>query len=280
MEGIRKTAIFWSAVSLLAWLISPWYLIAQQKSAPAGTESATTQNDPVADLSPENRALFDAIRKAAQQGNDAEVLANCKKLLPALKPDTKLADFVTQIAAGAALETGDASYALALIKPFVDAHPKDWHAAATLVRLYAESGERTLRDQQIAHLLALHKETSDPNFTKLHIFPIQKVKLHSGNAVFLYPFAPFGRDNIYLVALVNSAEGKEEYRIELESENADQAFFKARHPGERRFSIDTFRESKNGESQALHGFVDGVFDYDTMRDRMLGVANGEDSSHK
>ena len=34
--------------------------------------------------------------------------------------------------------------------------------------------------------------------------------------------------------------------MELESDDADQAFFKAKHPGERRFSIDTYRESNSG----------------------------------
>jgi hypothetical protein len=63
----------------------------------------------------------------------------------------------------------------------------------------------------------------------------------------------------------------------------DQAFFKPKHPGERRFSIDTFRQNETNpnlpESQALHGFVDGVFDYDTMRDLMLKTANDEEPKH-
>ena len=169
------------------------------------------------------------------------------------------------------------------MKPFVDAHPNDWHGAALLVRIYAESGEKALRDQQLAHLLDLHKQTSDPDFAKLHVFPIQKIKLHSGYAVFLYPFEPLAPHNSYLVALFYTDEGKEDYRIELESLDVDQAFFKAKKPGERRFSIDTFRKNETNanwpESQALHGFIDGVFDYDTMRDRMMKIANGERSQH-
>jgi len=272
------------AFSLLIWLPATWKLPAQQTAAPAGTGNTQAHEDPLAELSLENRVLFDTIREAAQQGRDADVLADCKKLLPVLKPGTQLADFVTQLAAGAALETGEASYALTLIKPFVDTHPKDWHAAALLVRLYAESGEKTLRDQQIAHLLALHKQTTDENFAKLHIFPIQKVKLNSGYAVFLYPFEPLAPHNVYLAALVYTNEGKEDYRIELESLDVDQAFFKAKNPGERRFSIDTFRTNETDpkwpESQALHGFVDGAFDYDAMRDRMVKTANGEKSPDK
>jgi hypothetical protein len=33
------------------------------------------------------------------------------------------------------------------------------------------------------------------------------------------------------------------------------------------------------ESQALHGFVDGVFDYHTIRDLMVKTANGESPTH-
>jgi len=212
------------------------------------------------------------------------VLTDGKKLLPALKTDTPLADFVTQLTAGAAVETGDTGYALALMKPFMEAHPKDWHGAALLARIYAESGEKALRDQQIAHLLDLHKQTTDSDFAKLHIFPIQKVKLHSGYAVFLYPFEPMGRDNAYLVALIYTNEGKQDYRIEIDSDDVDQAFFKAKKRGDRRFSIDSYRQNKTNsnwpESQALHGFIDGVFDYDAMRDRMITIANGEESQQK
>lgn len=198
----------------------------------------------MAELSPENRGLFDAIREAAQQGHDADVLASGKKLLPALKPGTPLADFVTQITADAALETGDIAYALTLIKPFTYTHPADWRSAALLVRLLAESGDKALRDQQIANLLKMHKQTKDPDFAKLHIFPIQKVKLHSGYAVFLYPFEPLAPHNVYLIALIYTNEGEENCRIELESLDVDQAFFKGKKPGERRFSIDTFRKNE------------------------------------
>ncbi len=281
MGSKRKAILPWVAAALVI-LFAGWNL--QGQTAPVSSENEQSQNDPLAELSPENRALFDALRRAAQQNNDATTLETGKKLLPALKPGTRLSDFVTQLTAGSAVETGDSAYALSILKPFTDAHPDDWRAASLLARVYAENGEKVSRDQQVAHVIALHQKTSDPNFAKkLHIFPIQKVKLHSGYAVFHYPFEPLKPDNVYLMALVYSSEGKQDYRIELESEEVDQAFFKAKRPGERRFSVDTFRQSEsNGkvtESQALHGFIDAVFDYETMRDRLLKVVNGEVPSH-
>jgi hypothetical protein len=278
MRTIRKI-VFFGACGLIAALCLP----AQQQPARNDAENVRANNDPLADLGPENRALFDAVRDAAQQGRDADVLADGRKLLSALKPDSPLASFVTQLIAGAAIETGETSYALTLIKPFAEAHAKDWRAAALLARAYAESGEKTLRDQQIAHLLDLHKQTSGPDFAKLHTFPIQKVKLHSGYAVFLYPFEPLKPYNTYLAALIYTSDDKADYRIELGSEDADQAFFKPKKPGERRFSIDSYRKNETNEkwpeSQALYGFVDGVFDYDRMRDLMVKAANGEELPH-
>ena len=278
MEAKSRTLLLLGALVLVIdHSTSP--LSAQDSTVPAVAASTSAQTDPLADLSPENHALFDAIRDAAQHGNDAVVLADCKKLLPALKPDTELADFITHLAANAALETGDTAYSLTLIKPVAEAHPDDWRASTMLARLYAETGDTAHRDQQIAQVIALHQRTSDPDFARLHVFPIQKVMLHSGYAVFLYPFEPLKPYNTYLVALVYTSDGKSDYRLELGSEDADQAFFKPKHPGERRFSIDSYRKNEKNpdlpETQALHGFVDGKFDYDKMRDLLVKTANGE-----
>jgi hypothetical protein len=46
------------------------------------------QGDPLAALSPESSALFDALRRAAQQNDDATTLETGKRLLPALTPGT------------------------------------------------------------------------------------------------------------------------------------------------------------------------------------------------
>ncbi len=284
MEAKQKFRAAQVALCVVLTAVAARPLLGQQPSASSDSSTANAQDDPLASLNPENRTLFDTLRKAAQQGDDATTLASGKKLLPALTPGTRLCDFVTQLTAGSAIETGDAAYALTLLKPFTDAHPDDWHAASLLARAYAESGDKASRDRQVAHVIELHKKTSDPDFAKLHIFPIQKVALHSGYAVFLYPFEPLKPYNTYLLALVYSKEDKLDYRLELGSEDADQAFFKPKHPGERRFSIDSYRKDgsdENGpESQALHGFIDGVFNYDTMRDRLVEAANNVKPSAK
>lgn len=153
--------------------VSP--LLGQDPVGSTDSATAQSQSDPLAGLSSENRTLFDTLCKAAQQNDDATTLASGRKRLPALAPGTTLCDFVTQLTAGSAVETGDAVFALSLLKPFTDAHPDDWRAASLLARAYAESGDKSLRDEQVAHVIDLHKKTSDPTFAKVHIFPIQKV---------------------------------------------------------------------------------------------------------
>ena len=218
---------------------------------------------------------MNALRDAVNRYDNPDILANGRILLPALKPGTVLSDAITKLTAQAALETGDTNYALTLIKPLAELPPTDWVAAELLARLYAESENKELRDRQIAHLLDLHSHTSDKQFAEQLTFTIQRIKLHSGYAVLLYPFKPLKPYNAYLIAEIWTNEGNMDYRIELESMGIDQLLFKAKKPGERRFSIDTFVESKKGEKQALMGFIDGIFDYDLMRDRLIEVANQE-----
>ncbi len=279
MQAKPKNSIPLGAFLLLSISFAVPHLDAQQAVAGNSLEHLQPLGDQIADLSPEKRALLDALQDAAQQGRDADVLAEGRKLLPGLTPNSQLADMVTLMTAQAAVETGETSYALTLIKHLADAHPQDWRAAALLVRAYAESGQQALRDAQVSHLIDLHKQTSDPDFAKLHTFPIERVKLHSGYALFLYPFEPLKPYNTYLVALIFTNDNQLDYRLELGSEDEDQAFFKPKKPGERRFSIDSYRKNETNEegpeSQALYGFIDGVFDYDRMRDLMVKAANGE-----
>jgi hypothetical protein len=254
-------------------------LSAQQPVAPTDSGKLQVQNDPFAELTPENRALLNELREAVKRYDFNVILANGKILLPALKPGTVQTNAIMKITAQAALETGDTNYAFTLIKPLAELPPTDWVAAELLARLYAESEIKELRDRQITHLLDLHSHTSDQQFAEQLTFTIQRIKLHSGYAILLYPFKPLKPYNTYLIAEIWTGEGKMDYRIEIGSESEDQIFFKAKHPGERRFSIDSYRknnEHPNGpESQALHGFVDGVFDYDYMRDCLVNTANGD-----
>jgi len=280
MKIKRKSNLLLGMLGLIFFLTATWYLPAQQASTPADKDHAQPQSDPPAELSPENSSVLNALREAVKKYNMTDILADGRVLLPALKPGTVMFDGVIKLTAQAALETGDTNYALTLIKPLAELPPTDWVAAELLARLYAESENKELRDKQIAHLLDLHSHTTDKQFAEQLTFTIQRVKLHSGYAVLLYPFKPLKPYSTYLIAEIWNNEGKMDYRIELESMGTDQLLFKAKKPGERRFSIDTFVESKKGEKQALMGFIDGVFEYDAMRDSLIAIANRKEAPHK
>ena len=86
-----------------------------------------------------------------------------------------------------------------------------------------------------------------------------------------------------MIALVYTGASKEDYRIELESDDVDQAFFKPKHRGEGDSQLTPIANPTPMESrvtQELHGFADGVFDYDAMRDRLAATANDKKTSGK
>jgi hypothetical protein len=221
MEIQRKSSFVWGLFGLIFLLTSTCHLSAQQAPTPGDKDHAQTPSDPLAGLTPENRSRFNELREAIKREDLTATLANGRILLPALKPGTVLVDSIMKLTAQAALETGDTNYALTLIKPLAELPPTDWVAAELLTRLYAESGNKELRDNQIAHLLDLHSHTSDKQFADQPTFTIQKIQLHSGYVVFLYPFKQLKPSNNYLTAEIWSSKGEYSYRIVIDSEWED-----------------------------------------------------------
>lgn len=139
------------AAAVAGLLLSDRPLQGLQATTSSEPEHSQRQSDPLADLNLENRTLFDAFRDAAQTGRNADVVADGKKLLASIPSKSRLTDFVTQITAESAVETGDTSYSLNLIKPLSDAHPEDWHAAALLTRVYADWEFSAARPTDCSH---------------------------------------------------------------------------------------------------------------------------------
>ena len=71
--------------------------------------------------------------------------------------------------------------------------------------------------------------------------------------------------------------------IELDSDDHDQVYFKATHPdlaakGEREYSLDAFLDKAlpgvtSDQQHALIQFFDGAPSYDTVRERILAIAD-------
>ncbi len=146
-----------------------------------------------------------------------------------------------------------------------------------------EQGQSAERDAEIAALNELRKKASESPIGKLDAFLLEQRSLKGGGAVtiayFLRPAAPH---NTHLLAQIFDASGSQMLHIELDSDDGDQVYFKEAHPdlaakGDRRYSLDAVLDKAvpditSDQRHALIQFFDGAPSYDTVRDRILGMA--------
>ncbi|MGI9071503.1 MAG: tetratricopeptide repeat protein [Bryobacteraceae bacterium] len=129
---------------------------AQAPQSP-GYETESVQ-DLLNHLTPEQKQLFEQATKAFNAQRYSEALAVYKQMLTQLQRDPVISKFASE----AALNTGDISFAMTVLKPLAAADPSDWQAAALLTRACAESGDRTCRDSGMAHMIDLHQRAITP----------------------------------------------------------------------------------------------------------------------
>src|SRR5262245_17693489 len=105
----------------------------------ANTATAThieTGADLDARLTSAQKQQFEAAKKAHLAHQYSEALAGFKALLQDLPGDSLLLKY----ASSSALEMGDSTYALGVLKPIVLQNFEDWQAVTMLVQAAAESG--------------------------------------------------------------------------------------------------------------------------------------------
>jgi hypothetical protein len=247
--------------------------------------SAFAQQQPTANaaaLSPEQQSAFAAARQdfGAQRWQDALVR------LRALHDQQPQNAEVAKFAAEASLNANDSAYAISLLRPIETSVPDDWQALALLARSYAESRRASERDAELDKLVALHKITNDPRLAHLTQFMVERITTTNGHIDLYYSLEPWSRYKIYEMGRVYNTSGRQVYRVTLESSDFDQPLWAKQHPkeaaaGMRMFSMDGYSEpipGPNGtatQTHATYGFFDGRPSYDTIRDKMIAVANGK-----
>ncbi len=211
----------------------------------------------------------------------ADALGELRNLLAQLPQNTPAQSAMTERTAEAALYAGERTYAISLLKPIEERDASDCPARTLLARAYAEEGRSAERDAETSALTALHKQAPESPIGKLDAFLLEQHSLKGGGAVTIaYVLRPWGPHNTHLLSEIYSASGKMILHIELDSDDADQVYFRETHPdlaakGDRQFSLDAFRPDPLPDGtidHALIQFYDGAPSYDTVRDRILAIA--------
>lgn len=168
---MRKTSIAASLVLAVLPTVLPGIAFAQASSPPA-TPRAESVQDFINRLSAEQKQKFQNAQKSFSEQRYADALALCKQLLGELPGDVVL----SKLASEPALNSGDTSFALNVVKPVAQADPDDWQAAELFTRECAEAGDVSCRNDGIAHMRDLHRRSITPPNMQRYI--LERVKVN------------------------------------------------------------------------------------------------------
>ncbi len=228
---------------------------------------------------------FDEAVRSFQARHYEIALADFKKLI-ADQPENPV---YKKFASEAALNLGDADFALKTLEPIEPGRPDDWQIHLLLARAYAQTAKEPhhaeKRDEEIAQLTRQHNQDPNSQLGRLRDFLLETV--HQGDqAIQFYPaLTPWGPYHVRLIARTFDASGQPGLRITLESSDFDQPQFAREHPaeaaaGQRLYSLDGYapdQKSADGRTIQTHftyGFLTGQPTYDEVRERILAIAAG------
>lgn len=241
---------------------------------PAGSLGKLTQVQKKAFMESQDRFLA---------GRFTDALEELRGLLAQSPQNTPAQTALAERAAEAAIEAGERAYAISLLKPIEERDGSDCLARALLARADAENGQAAERDAELSALTALHKKAPKSPAGKLDAFLLEKHSVKGGGSVEIwYVLRPWGLHHTYISSDILDASGESVLHIELDSDDGDQVSFKQSHPdlvakGERCYSLDAFASNKalpdpTADHHALIQFFDGAPSYDTVRERILAIA--------
>lgn len=263
------------AGSLIAQPASPNQQLTTRCDPPAGSLSQLTKAQKKTFMHSQNTFVAEHF---------ADALAELRGLLAQLPPNTPAQSAMAERTAEAAIEAGDQTYAISLLKPIEERDGSDCLTRTLLARADAETGQSAERDAEISALTALHNQDPTSPAGKLDGFELEKHVLKDGRGIAIgYFLHPVGPHNTHLTAEIDDASGAMLVRIELDSDDPDQVYFREIHPelaakGDRRYSLDAYVSDKllpdsKADHHALIQFYDGAPSYDVVRERILAIAN-------
>jgi hypothetical protein len=239
-----------------------------------------SEEDLDARLTAAQKQQFDAAKKAHVAHQYSEALAGFKALLQDLPGDSLLMKY----ASDSALQMGDSTYALGVLKPLVLQNVEDWQAVAMLARAGAESGDTHTRDAAMVNMAMLRQHGITPS--NMTDYVVERIKVGENAMTIRRYLVPWGLYQVYYIGQVADAKGVTYLRIALESSDGDQKVFVKEHAKEaaaglREFTLDAYQETglnqagQRTQTHYTYKFFMGQPSYDTVREEFLNVANGK-----
>lgn len=233
-------------------------------AVPAQTQPA----NPDAKINPriEGRVIADL-----EAGNFAAALTGAKGIVAANPQSPKAQKLMGVVL----LDQQKPAAALPYFQKALQLAPNDPTVNELLLQAYAQTGDKTGRDQQIAILRGYHNDGKHPEFARIPSFLIETIPVGGKIVQANEYFTPYGQYHFYYRFNVFDAKQHLESFLALESDDADQVLFAQKHPkeaaaGKRRFSLDGYALAPDGHViQALYTFYDGEPSYDTVRDLVV-----------
>jgi tetratricopeptide (TPR) repeat protein len=242
----------------------------------AGPQSSHLQDlsktPPLAEARQPDPVAFEGVRSSLEAGRKDEALLKAQAIVQ-IYPDNLQANLTT---GAVLLELTRPADAIPYFRKAITLQPDDPHITSLLLEAYAESGDRKMRDEEIAALRRMHSDGKHPSFSEAHGFMIERIPVGNLTVDAIEYFAPEGKYHFYFRFDVYDTSGKMSEFIALASEDEDQGLYAESHPkaakaGVRRFSLDRYTENQ----QALLGFMDGQPAYDDLRARIVKIVTAE-----
>lgn len=253
-------------IMLLAVTVST--LPAHTLTVPAQTAQPAQPSGPDAGIDQQAEAK---VITNLQTKNFTDALAGAKAILAANPQSPKANKLVGVVL----LDQQKPAAALPYFEKALTLSPNDPTVHGLLLQAYAQSGDKTRRDEQRGILRGYHSDGKHPEFAQIPSFLIETIPIGDKVIQAVEFFEPFGEFHFYYRFNIFNSQNQLQSFIALESDDTDQVLFAKQHPkeaaaGQRRFSLDGYAQSANGHvTQALYTFYENQPGYDTVRDLVI-----------
>jgi tetratricopeptide (TPR) repeat protein len=175
----------------------------------------------------------------------------------------------------ASAEVNDSHEALKYWLSYRKLKPQDWRAYAKLIQTYQALGDTEARDREQSALFELRRTSSpDSEIRKVEYFCREQMTIARKKTFAFEFFEPKGDQQVFLMFVISTVSGKEEFRITLGSyENTNQIAWEtgSLSKDKRLYHID--RYDRNGHS--TYGFYETKPSYESVRTKVTEILNNQ-----